>query len=206
LQTAYGATGILSPVCPVPARAIVQEVGLGTLRSVLFELGKDNISAHLLKLIAFHLASGMAFLHNVRPPVYLRHMSPDNVLLFGEKVPVTGGQTIIASPQARLAPPPLLWPDDVAQIQTSAWHAPDALSTDYTSKSDVRLFGLLLFWMWTRDRDPPVRAPEEHCLVMPSECPPDWVQLISRCVNVDVAARPEFMELVLLVNSLRPHM
>ncbi|KAL6064370.1 Serine/threonine-protein kinase STY46 [Balamuthia mandrillaris] len=81
--------------------------------------------------------------------------------------------------------------------------APEAIRCrEYSEKSDAFSFGILLWEMWTRSKEPFPELPpaavaqkvayEGLRLSIPEDCDPTWKKLMLSCWNEDPALRPDF--------------
>jgi len=159
--------------------------------------------AHRLKVME-GIVNAMAFLHSQDPPTLHYALCPDNVLLmsdFSAKVAHFGLARTFSSTNLCVGPPHYMPPEALKQ-------------QEFTAKSDVFSFGVLLHQLFTNRRPFSdyielesyadfIEAVADKGLRMsiPPSFPPILADLVSSCWNAAPASRPSFEK---ILNSFLP--
>ncbi|MED6174980.1 hypothetical protein PIB30_074130 [Stylosanthes scabra] len=175
---------------------ITEYLAEGSLRAYLHKLEKKTISMEKLIAFALDIARGMEYIHS--QGVIHRDLKPENVLIsedFHLKIADFG----IGCEEAYCD----LLVDDPG---TYRWMAPEMIKRkSYGRKVDVYSFGLILWEMVTGtipyEDMTPIQAAfavvnRNSRPVIPPNCPPAMRALIEQCWSVHPDKRPEFWQVV----------
>jgi serine/threonine protein kinase len=182
----------------------------GTLYNVL---RKEKLEWHRKLAIAVETAKGLQYLHNHHPPVLHRDLKSLNLLVddnYHIKVADFGLSQTKALTQTEQNR------DDSKSLEikgTICWQAPEVLSNGpYTEKSDIFSLGMVLYELLT-ERVPyedksflqvlnAVNTQNEYPPI-PSDCDPDFTQLLKDCWRKDPNSRPDINEVLKRLKTLR---
>ena len=101
--------------------------------------------------------------------------------------------------------------DSHDEIIPGKWTAPEVIEGEFSTKSDVWSFGILLWEIYTFGRVPYPKVPLDETVnhvkrggrpVCPENCPPKVYELMSDCWKMDPAERPNFKWLHSQLKSL----
>ena len=167
----------------------------------LFELLHMNQNHVLhyddIRRIALQIAYGINYLHSYKPPILHRDLKSMNVLLdknFQVKLADFGNTKKLDVQMTK-------------QKGTFQWMAPEVIKgKDYTEKSDVFSFGIIMNELVTRV--PPYQGTDKRDVArkvvnnpdyrppLNKKVPKDWADLMKRCYEHDDKKRPTFNEII----------
>ncbi|KAL2944913.1 Serine/threonine-protein kinase HT1 [Bienertia sinuspersici] len=190
--------------CSTPVYCILTKFcSEGSLKSYLTKIERSNTRLPLSKVIniGLDIARGMEYVHS--RGVIHRDIKPDNVLIdhnFQLKIADFG----VSCEEKK---------NDFKKVGTLRWMAPEMISQNkYGRKVDVYSFGLILYEM-VSGRVPfgslnPIQvaygvANKNLKPEVPNECPEFMRVLIERCCCKDPKMRPEFWEIVKVLEERR---
>lgn len=201
---------ITDPKCP----AIVMEYLPKSLWHILQDVFKGSASEADRKLswpqrlhVVHGIASGMAFLHSLRPPMAHRDLKAANVLLDTKMHPklIDFGMARIKAESARMS----------TVSGTPQWMAPEMFESDRYDplKCDVYAFAMTLFELYTGKT--PFHEIQRVPVVIkkicegsrpgvgprPSGCPPAFIDLMQRCWHQNPKNRPTFSEILTVTKA-----
>lgn len=196
----------------------------GSLQSYLEK--SPPLSSLTRRKIARDIASGIAYLHSLTPPVLHRDLKSPNVLVWYisvrpldlELIPLV--QMASASDGAPVMAKIIDFGTCVRTYETSGrcvdnpvWLAPEIMcNLPYNEKSDMFSFGIILWEILTQQR-PYAQFRAEFTSVLedrilsgtrpqiPDNCPPAWSALISECLSVSPQTRPSASMALLRLSS-----
>ncbi len=175
--------------------SIVTELMNGSLLKFLKEEGKNCKRTRLIN-IALHIASGMVYLSSLN--VVHRDLGARNIL-FGEntaKIADFGLARIIPEDQVYIS----------EERVSLRWMPPEAMddSKRFSSKTDVWSFGIVLYELITRGRQPYkgwslLKVRNQVCngyrMKMPSTCPSELSEIIEKTWKHTPKKRPSFISI-----------
>merc|ERR1711937_829497 len=139
-----------------------------------------HMDTELILGIMKDISDGMAYLHNLKPPVMHNDLRAANILIddnFTAKISdfgLSGRQRFVSSSSR--------WP----------WTAPEIFGGNlHSQKTDVYSFGVLLIEIFTRCK----LTVSDMRLVVPKEAPSFAVSLIRQCLHANPHKRPTFAEI-----------
>jgi serine/threonine protein kinase len=206
---------LLMGICLERELSIVTEYcGGDTVFNLLHEKRLVPLSWTQKMKIARDVAQGMAYLHSCNPPIIHRDLKSLNLLLMQ---PVQNSNDLIHVKITDFGVSRAWQPgiDMTGQMGTCHWMAPEVLlSQPYTISADVYSYGVVLWEIITRETPysdlNPVMIPyhvvklghRPNLALMPGNCPPELVQLIQDCWQLDPDRRPTFSSIVDQLNDL----
>jgi len=161
-----------------------------------------------LRQYAIDIATGMNYLHLLKPPLLHRDLKSLNILLdehlihckicdFGmSKMRMDQNQAMTIG------------------VGTPIWMAPELMRGDkYDEKVDIYAFGIILYEMVSNDV--PFKEMNQMQLllevainnkrpIIPQTCPPPFRRLITDCWNNDPTQRPPFSGILKMLHNLPP--
>uniref|UniRef100_A0A2P2LRC4 non-specific serine/threonine protein kinase n=2 Tax=Rhizophora mucronata TaxID=61149 RepID=A0A2P2LRC4_RHIMU len=181
---------------------ITEYLSEGSLRAYLHKLEHKSLPLQKLIAIALEIAHGMEYIHS--QGVIHRDLKPENILInqnFNMKIADFG----IACEE--------VYCDSLGDDPgTYRWMAPEMIKKkSYGRKVDVYSFGLILWEMLTgtipyEDMNPIQAAfavvNKNLRPVIPGNCPPAMRDLIEQCWSLRPEKRPEFSQIVKLLEQL----
>lgn len=186
-----------------PKWAIVTEfLEGGTVKGYLSRLGRKRLTIKQVVTMALDIARGMAYLHQNN--IIHRDLKSANLLL--------NSSGVVKVADFGLARTESLEPGNMtAETGTVRWMAPEMIDhKPYTRKVDVYSFGIVLWELCTN------QWPFEgfsfvqlaHAIVADNlrpptkECPAQLVKLMTKCWDQNPDARPDFSDLVVMLEAL----
>ncbi|XP_068686295.1 probable serine/threonine-protein kinase DDB_G0271682 [Montipora foliosa] len=149
-------------------------------------LGQRQLSETEISVISLDISRALNYLHHMKPsPIVHRDVSSANVLLWRQGEQWRGKVSDYGT--ARF----------VQQTMTSApgapiYSAPEAVSSNQTSKVDVYSFGVLLCEMCIGEMPDPERR-EEQVLLVRNRL---FRNLVRQCLQADPAMRPDMAQII----------
>jgi alpha-tubulin suppressor-like RCC1 family protein/tRNA A-37 threonylcarbamoyl transferase component Bud32 len=186
-----------------PNYCIVTEfMGGGDLYNLLH---KKNVSLtpKQLKQFAVDIASGLAYLHQMRPMIVHRDLKSLNILLdldLSRAKIADFGLSKMLQDSSKMT----------SNVGTPIWMAPEVMEgKEYTEKADVYSFGLILYEMVMRkipfqDMNYIQLGMEVVKGKRPSliECPPAWARIIRHCWDADPDKRIDMRDALDLIKRI----
>ena len=157
-------------------------------------------SNHHLMHFASQIASAMAFLED--KDIVHRELKAANVLLSNDAdCKLSGFHCAVTTTKANEA----FTAKEYAMVSNPRWTAPEVYTADpqYTSKSDVWSFGMVLVELFTQGCEPYHKIKDQNVKVVitngtppdiPYSCPHNIQSLIKRCVQSNPSQRPSFKD------------
>lgn len=156
---------------------------------------------------AIDAAKGMAYLHSLDPPVLHRDLKGVN-LLIDDNFTVR-----IADFGLSKALPECVSSRSSSALGTLNWLAPEVLSQEcsYTTKADIFSFGMVMFEIATNSTPFSGLSPLQIVRsldcgrrpTIPDNICDDYARLISKCWAQDYNMRPEFDEILVILENIK---
>ncbi|XP_068754257.1 eukaryotic translation initiation factor 4 gamma 1-like isoform X2 [Montipora capricornis] len=149
-------------------------------------LEKRQLTETEISVISLDVSRALNYLHHMKPsPIVHRDVSSANVLLWRQGEQWRGkvsdyGTAKFVQQTMTVAPGALIY------------SAPEAVSSNQTSKVDVYSFGVLLCEMCIREMPDPERR-EEQVLVVKNR---NFRNLVRQCLEADPAMRPDMAQII----------
>ncbi|XP_068699668.1 eukaryotic translation initiation factor 4 gamma 1-like isoform X2 [Montipora foliosa] len=149
-------------------------------------LEKRQLTETEISVISLDVSRALNYLHHMKPsPIVHRDVSSANVLLWRQGEQWRGkvsdyGTAKFVQQTMTVAPGALIY------------SAPEAVSSNQTSKVDVYSFGVLLCEMCIREMPDPERR-EEQVLVVKNR---NFRNLVRQCLQADPAMRPDMAQII----------
>ncbi|XP_068684536.1 probable serine/threonine-protein kinase drkD isoform X2 [Montipora foliosa] len=149
-------------------------------------LGQRQLTETEISVISLDVSRALNYLHHMKPsPIVHRDVSSANVLLWRQGEQWRGkvsdyGTARFVQQTMTVAPGALIY------------SAPEAVSSNQTSKVDVYSFGVLLCEMCIRDMPDPARRKEQVILVRNGF----FRNLVRQCLQADPAMRPDMAQII----------
>lgn len=201
--------------CVSPSMAIVTEYCAGeSLFKLLHEQKNVMLSWKQRLTMAKDVAMGMCYLHECKPPILHRDLKSLNLLL---KDPVTSPTDPICVKITDFGVARFIENDShmTGQTGTPHWMAPEVISNKpYSLKADVYSYGVVLWEICARDipyknlhpMAIPLKVVQSHerpnMSVIPSTCPEKMKALIVQCWQFEPMRRPNFEEVLDVLESI----
>ncbi|KYQ99761.1 leucine-rich repeat-containing protein (LRR) [Tieghemostelium lacteum] len=180
---------------------VTEYLSKGSLANILLD---ENVKMDwgLRLQIGFDCARGMTYLHSRNPIIIHRDLKTDNLLVddnWQVKVADFGLATVKSNTFAK------------TMCGTTGWVAPEVLAEEgYTEKADVYSFAIVLWELLTRlipyagkNTMQVVRSIDRgERLPIPDWCPKDYAQLINRCWETDPSHRPNFPQILIIMEQM----
>lgn len=185
---------------------VLEYMSSGSLYSVL-NADTDNYLSILppINVLATNIASGMAYLHGLKPQIIHRDLTSQNILIAND-----GTAKIADFGISRFK-------DEVGDKTMTAignprWRAPEVTKAQrYSEKVDVFGFGMILYEMFARA--PPFTHMTDPSQVaffvargqrptIPPSCPSEWASLIVQCWDDSPSSRPSFPQILQTLSTL----
>jgi len=183
---------------------VTEYMSKGSLATLLHK-SKIKLTYSQKLHIAKEVAYGMHYLHSISPPIVHRDLKTDNILLNERgtcKVADFGISRILKK-----------YTKTMTAKGTPDYMAPESiLSGQFSEKSDVYGFGMILWELYTQERpykdvDNPMQvmigvAKEGLKPTIPSECPPDFAKLLNSCLEHDPDTRISFKQVIDILKDM----
>eukprot|EP01132_Coremiostelium_polycephalum_P004881 gene4881-6087_t len=199
--------------CFDPYSIVMEYMDLGSLSSYLHKKKLDSqpLSWNIILKIAIDIASGMAFLHNITPPLVHRDLKSPNILLATQptepfiiaKVSDFGlSRTVVQSFVSKV-------------VDNPTWLAPEVLKgSEYNERADVYSFGMILWELYHLElpfdeyQFKFMSTLEDNILngLRPSihqNCNNTYASLITKCWNSDPNIRPTFQSILKTLEDIK---
>lgn len=178
----------------------------GCLLEYLRSRGRNLIEIIELIKHSYQVANGLEYLETKK--IIHRDICAANILLSRYKSAKIGdfGSAISSSSNSNRAL------NEYSTKLRIKWTAPEALrGKNFSSKSDVWSFGILLWEIFSYGRTPYPRVPIDHIeryimngdrMKIPDSCNPEMAQIISSCWKLKPNERPSFKNLKKIISYL----
>ncbi|XP_068698264.1 uncharacterized protein [Montipora foliosa] len=148
-------------------------------------LEQRQLTETQISVISLDISRALNYLHHMKPPIVHRDVSSANVLLWRRGEQWRGklsdyGTAKFVQQNMTVAPGALIY------------SAPEAVSSNQTSKVDVYSFGVLLCEMYIREMPDPERREEQVLLVRNRF----FRNLVRQCLQADPATRPDMAQII----------
>eukprot|EP01133_Synstelium_polycarpum_P007241 gene7241-8418_t len=207
---------LMKGFCFDPYSIVMEYMDLGSLSSFLRkrkEASQTMDWSTILK-IAKDIASGMAFLHNISPPLVHRDLKSPNILLATHptepfivaKVSDFGlSRTVVQSFVSKV-------------VDNPTWQAPEVLKgSEYNEKGDIYSYGMILWELYHMELPFDefgikfMSTLEDSILsglrpTIHPQCQNTYASLMTKCWNADPQARPSFQTILKTLDEVQKHL
>lgn len=177
---------------------IMEYCGKGNLFDILHDVSQP-IDYNLIIKILTEVAEGVLYLHLNNPPILHRDLKSLNILVDEDwNIKVSDFGLTDFKPDI----------DGAQNLQqgTPFWLAPESMERgEYSERSDVYAFGMVVWELFTRDIPFTNMSPHQAALAVITEdkrpdiplfVPPKFAQLIQQCWSRDPSKRPSFPQVI----------
>ncbi|KAH3731811.1 Serine/threonine-protein kinase STY46 [Pelomyxa schiedti] len=183
---------------------VLEYMAGGSLEDVLHGTKRGKQQLPSVNAIAKCIAEGMKFLHSQSPQIIHRDLTSANILLDQNGTPKIADFGISRFKVE-------VGDQTMTYIGNPRWRAPEVTRGErYSSKVDVYSFGLILWELITGklpfydlDGTPAsMHAAKGKRPEMPSDCHPQWAELIQLCWQDNPSRRPNFGQILETLSTL----
>ncbi|KAM9958044.1 hypothetical protein ACTFIW_013020 [Dictyostelium discoideum] len=205
---------LMKGFCFEPYAIVMEYMDIGSLSSFLKKKKEDGqvLDWQMLLKIVTDIASGMAFLHNITPPLVHRDLKSPNILLASHP---TNPNEISAKVSDFGLSRSIVQNFSSKVVDNPTWQSPEVLKgTEYNEKSDIYSFGMILWECYHLELPFDefdfkfMSTLEDNILsgLRPSinqNCNRMYSSLITKCWNADPNLRPSFNSILKTLNEIK---
>ncbi|XP_014249311.1 mitogen-activated protein kinase kinase kinase 7-like [Cimex lectularius] len=191
-----------------PVGLVMEYAEGGSLYNFLHSQPLKRYTAGHAMSWALQCAKGVEYLHTMNPPLIHRDLKPPNLLL------VKGGTVLKICDFGTACDKKTYMTNNKG---SATWMAPEVFeSSKYTEKCDVYSWGIILWEVITREKNPYKGIQSTAYTIMWAvhkgvrppliiNCPPPIEKLITKCWDKDLEVRPSISEVVRIMELLLPY-